>query len=226
MLVTAERGRGAWPLRGPGCTKRARIVRRVPAEDLFPMTDRANAHVLARLDATLLRVETATAWIAGAVIFLMMGLVTAEVLMRRFLNAPIPGQQDITVLAMASFGVLCISYGYRMAAHVRMDLVINAMTGRWRWILQFCLTVLALFTITAILPGSWSHFMRAYAFGDSTIGAQLPTWPSKLTAPVGLAILWLRLALELWVYARLIRWPDAAPVGVPQAPDPRQATDG
>jgi len=189
------------------------------------MTVDREAPLLARLDALLLRIETLTAWIAGAVILLMMFLVTAEVLLRRLFNAPIHGQQDVTVLAMASFGVLCISYCYRMAAHVRMDLVINAVPGRARWSLQFLLTCLGLLTITAILPGTWSHFMRAWELGDSTIGARLPTWPSKLTAPVGLAILWLRLALELWVFGRLIRRPHAAPVAVPTAPDPRRATD-
>lgn len=187
------------------------------------MSEERSDRLLARLDTLLWRVETLTAWIAGAVILLLMFLVTAEVLLRRILNAPIPGQQDVTVLAMASFGVLCISYCYRMAGHVRMDLVIDTLPPRTRWMLHFLLTCLGLLTITAILPGTWSYFMRAYTLGDSTIGARLPTWPSKLTAPIGLAVLWLRLILELWVYGRLIRRPDAVPIAVPQAPDPRSA---
>lgn len=178
------------------------------------------AVLLHRLDAALARAEAATAVIAGAVIFGLMLLVTAEVVLRRLFNAPIPGQQDITILSMAAFGVLCISFCYRHAGHISMDLLVTALRGRPRWILQLLITVLVLMTVTAVWPGTWTHFLRAYSIGDTTFGIGLPTWPSKLAAPVGLGILWLRLILEVWIYGRLIVNPQADPVGVPIPPDP------
>jgi len=181
--------------------------------------------VLQKLDRALMAVEEVTAWLAGAVIFLIMLLVTAEVLLRRLFNSPIPGQVDVTVLGMIAFSVLCISYCYRRAGHIRMDLLQKATRGRLMWATQLCATLLALFTITAILPGTWAHFMRAYQFGDTTMGIGLSTWPSKLAVPVGLGIFWLRLALEVWVYARLVADPDAEQIAVPRAPDPVDAVD-
>ena len=69
-----------------------------------------------------------------------------------------------------------------------MDLVLKMFHDRPHWIMQLVVTLVALFTVTAIWPGTWNHFMRAYEFGDSTFGIGLPTWPSKLMAPVGMGI--------------------------------------
>jgi TRAP-type C4-dicarboxylate transport system permease small subunit len=176
--------------------------------------------MLRTLDETLQRIEYATAWIGGITIFCIMVLASAEVLSRRLLNSPIPGQVDITSLSMVTFSLLCISYCYRQAGHIRMDILQKMTTGRLSWATQLFTTCIALFLVTAILPGSWLHFMRAWSLGDTTIGIGLSTWPSKLAAPVGLGILWLRLVLELWVFGRLIANPDLEPIGVPRAPDP------
>ena len=176
--------------------------------------------MLEKLDKWLGRVEYATAWTAGVTIFALMFLASAEVLSRRLLNLPIPGQVDVTSLSMVAFSLLCISYCYRRAGHIRMDMLQKMTKGRVSRVTQLFATGVALFVVTAILPGTWTHFMRSWALGDSTIGVGLPTWPSKLAAPVGLGILWLRLVLEIWVYARLIADPDLEPIGLPRVPDP------
>ena len=164
------------------------------------------------LDRWLGRIEYCTAWTAGVTIFTLMLLASAEVLSRKLLNAPIPGQVDFTSLSMVTFSLLCLSHCYRQAGHIRLDILQKMTKGRLSWATQFL--------VSAILPGTWTHFMRSWTLGDSTIGIGLSTWPSKLAAPVGFGILWLRLVLELWVYGRLIANPDLDPIGVPRAPDP------
>lgn len=181
--------------------------------------------MLETLDKWLGRLEYATAWIGGITIFGLMLLITAEVLSRKLLNVPIRGQVDFTSLSMVTFSLLCISHCYRQAGHIRMDILQKMTTGRFSWVTQIFATCVALFLVTAILPGTWTHFMRSWTLGDSTIGIGLPTWPSKLAAPVGLGILWLRLVLELWVYGRLILNPNLDPIGVPQAPPPTDHMD-
>ncbi|SDX12017.1 TRAP transporter small permease [Litoreibacter albidus] len=181
--------------------------------------------MLEKLDRALMRVEYLSAWIAGLTIFVVMVLVTAEVLMRRLFNAPIQGQVDFISLAMVTFSLLCISYCYRQAGHIRMDMLQNAFSGRLAWATHLLATCIGLFLILAILPGTWTHFMRAWTLGDSTIGIGLPTWPSKLAAPVGLGILAVRLTLELWVFGRLVLDPTRDPIGVPKVPNPLEDMD-
>ena len=164
-----------------------------------------------------MRVELVTAVLAGLTIFGIMVLVTAEVLMRRLFNNPIAGQVDFTSMVMVTFSLLCISYCYRHAGHIRMDMLQKMTRGRVSWLTHLFATLVGLFLVTAIIPGTWAHFMRAWSLGDTTLGVGLPTWPSKLAAPVGLGILWLRLLLEVWVYGRLVLNPELEPVGVPHA---------
>ena len=177
------------------------------------------------LDKALMRVEFATACLGGLSIFVIMLLVTAEVLMRRLFNSPIPGQVDFTSMSMVAFSLLCISYCYRQAGHIRMDMLQKMTRGRLSWATHLFATIVGLFLITAIIPGTWTHFMRAWEFGDTTLGVGLPTWPSKLAAPVGLGILWLRLLLEIWVFGRLFMNPTLEPIGVPRPPDPLEDMD-
>ncbi|MCJ7873187.1 TRAP transporter small permease [Phaeobacter sp. J2-8] len=181
--------------------------------------------MLDKLDKALMRIEYATAWIAGLTIFVIMLLVTAEVLMRRLFNAPIAGQIDFISMSMVTFSLLCISHCYRQAGHIRMDMLQKAFHGRAQWLTHLFATLIGLFVVLAILPGTWTHFARAWTFGDTTIGVGLPTWPSKLAAPIGLGILALRLTLELWVFGRLLRDPGLAPIGVPQPPNPLEDMD-
>lgn len=181
--------------------------------------------MLKTLDNGLMRIEFVTACLAGLTIFVIMLLVSAEVLMRRLFNSPIQGQVDFTSLTMVAFSLLCVSYCYRQAGHIRMDMLQKFTRGRVSWGTHLMATCIGLFLVTAILPGTWAHFMRAWTLGDTTLGVGLPTWPSKLAAPVGLGILWLRLVLELWVFGRLIVNPDLDPIGVPRPPDPLEDMD-
>ncbi|SNT01990.1 TRAP transporter small permease subunit [Tropicimonas sediminicola] len=181
--------------------------------------------MLEKLDKALMRVEYLTAWLGGLTIFVIMLLVTTEVLMRRLFNAPIQGQIDFIQMAMVTFSVLCISYCYRQAGHIRMDMLQKMARGRMGWATHLFATIVALFVVLAILPGTWAHFMRAWELGDTTIGVGLPTWPSKLAVPVGLGILAARLMLELWVFGRLILNDKLKPIGVPEPPDPLEDMD-
>lgn len=189
------------------------------------MPQSTEANLLSRLDRALMIVERFTSWLGGFVIFCLMFVVTAEVVLRRLFNSPIPGQQDITVLSMVAFGVLCISHCYRQAGHIRMDILLKATKGRLHWSLCLLITLIVLLTISAIWPGTWNHFLRAYNLGDTTFGIGLSTWPSKLAVSVGLALLWVRLVLEVWVYGRLVRQPDLTPIGVPSPADPTVKMD-
>ena len=53
--------------------------------------------------------------------------------------------------------------------------------------------------------------------GDETLDAHVAVWPSKLVVPVALALLELRLLVNLWGYLRLVALPNAEPWAVPVA---------
>ena len=116
---------------------------------------------------------------------------------------------------MATFAFLGASYCQRMGGHVRMELFLTKMPLRMRWLSESLGTVAALFIVTILVIYGWEHTMRAYDFGDSTIDAEYPVWPSKMLVPVAFSVLWLRLVVQLVGFARLTAKPKAEQVAVP-----------
>lgn len=177
------------------------------------------AGALALADRTLSWVEFATAVVAGLVIFFVMWVGVAEILLRRGFNAPLYGQLDLVEQTMALYALLPISYCWRLAGHIRVDLLIDNFHGRGRWIVESLTTLAALVLITVLWPGVLHFFENALEIGDSTMNTRWPTWPSKFVPVVAFSILWLRLVLELIGFLRLVAWPDATPIAVPAHPD-------
>lgn len=171
---------------------------------------------LARSDALLARVEDLFNLVAALCIFVLMFLGMAQVLGRKLLNAPMSGYIDFVELSMATFAFLGIAYCERVGGHVRMEMLLKMARGRWHWAMELAGTALGLFIVTVLIYYGYTHFLRAWELGDSTIDAELPVWPSKLLVPIAFSLLWLRLAVQLWGFARLLRRPDAAPVAVPE----------
>ena len=60
--------------------------------------------------------------------------------------------------------------------------------------------------------------MNAYEIGDSSMDAQIPVWPPKLIITIGFCLLLIRCLIAFAGYIRLIRHPDAEPIGVPISP--------
>jgi len=188
--------------------------------------EKGAARLLWRADRILGALENQLTLLAGVFVFAMMWFVVAEVLSRRLLNAPIYGHLDLVELSMVVFAFLGTAHCQRTGGHVRMKLVVTRLRGRSRWGLEAASIVLALVVVGILVKASGDHFWRAWTAGDSTIDAQLPTWPSKLIVPLALSTLWMRLLLQLWAYVRLVARPGLTPLAVPAGPSPGDAGDG
>lgn len=116
---------------------------------------------------------------------------------------------------MVGFAVLSIAYVQRLAGHVRMELILTSLRGRWLWFVETLGSVLALFVVSILIPSSYSHFQRAFEIGDSTMDIELVTWPAKLVVPVALTILLGRVTIQTVGYLRMLYRPSYPPVAVP-----------
>ncbi len=191
-----------------------------------PIDSRYGGLLLNRLDRMLYGVEVGTAVIGGGVIFIIMWVGVAEIFLRKVFNSPLFGQLDFIEQTMCTYTLLTISYCYRRAGHIRMELIVDRLTGRPRWVVETLTAIAALALVTTILPGVVHYFDNAYDIGDSTINTQWPTWAAKFVPVVGFCVLWLRIVLELWAYLRLVADPDAQPIAVPTRPSIIEETAG
>lgn len=167
-----------------------------------------------RANRTLTPFENIANFIAGAAVFVLMGMGVLQILLRSLFNSPIVGYIDMVELSMAVLAFLGAAYCQRMGGHIRMEILVGRLHGRTLWIAESLGTLAALGIIAVIIWFGWDHFMRAYELGDTTIDAEFPVWPSKLLVPIAFAIWWLRLAIQFIGSLRLVVDPGLAPVGV------------
>jgi len=174
---------------------------------------------LSRLDRLLFRLETPLNLLGGVIIFALVFLATINVLGRWLFDLPISGYIDWVEQSMAFFAFLGIAYTQRLGGHIRMDILVSRMRGRWLWFSEFLSTLLIFLLTLVLVYGSYLHFYRAWEIGDSSLDIDLPTWPAKLVVPVALGFLAFRLLLQLWGYLRAIRTGTDTPVAVPLIED-------
>jgi len=170
---------------------------------------------LSAADRGLAKIESVLDLLAGIFIFGLMLIGIVQILGRQLFNVPLEGYVDLVELSMATFAFLGAAYCQRLGGHVRMELFVSKMPLRMRWIAESFGTIVALIVVAVLVVYGWDHTMRAYEFGDSTIDAEYPVWPSKMIVPVAFSVLWLRLLVQLIGFARLSAQPDAEQVAVP-----------
>jgi TRAP-type C4-dicarboxylate transport system permease small subunit len=174
---------------------------------------------LGAIDRLVHRIEKLTALISGLGIFALMLVGVIHVLGRKFFDMPIFGYIDIVEIMMAFMVFLAIAYTERLGGHIRMELFVGMLRGRWLAVFELVGVVLGLAIVSVLLVYSWHHAMRAFYLGDSTIDAQIPLWPSKLIVPISLAILLVRLLVSLVAYMRVILDPSKRFIAVPDIVD-------
>lgn len=174
------------------------------------------------VDRSLHWIEKATALASGLGIFALMLIGVAHVVGRKFFAMPIFGYIDIVEIMMSFLVFLGLAYTDRLGGHIRMELFITFLKGRWLAAFELVGVVLGLAVVGVILVYSWGHAMRAYTLGDSTIDAQIALWPSKMAIPVALGLLFIRLLVSLWAYMRILLDPSKTPVAVPEVIDAEQ----
>jgi TRAP-type C4-dicarboxylate transport system permease small subunit len=181
--------------------------------------------LLSRLDQRLHKLETHLALLSGLAVFGLMLLAVFSVSGRNFFNQPLPGYVDWIEQGMPLIAFMGIAYTQRNGGHIRMDMLVGKLHGRWLWSAEFITTLAMLLLMLLIVWGSWAHFARSFDFAaplwsrDSSMDIALPLWPAKLLAPVAFSVLCVRLLLQLWGYARALRDGTEQPVAVPLIED-------
>jgi TRAP-type mannitol/chloroaromatic compound transport system permease small subunit len=171
--------------------------------------------LLRRADRALSHAEDSLNLIAAFAVFFLMFVGVVQIVGRTVFDFAIYGYIDWIEQASALFAFLGIAYAQRLGSHIGMDLTMGWQPAI-RWRVELFGVVVAMVIVSVLIYASFTNFLRAYQIGDSTMDIQLPTWPAKLMVPLALGVLWLRFALQICGYLRMIAHPDAEPIGVPK----------
>ncbi len=181
--------------------------------------------LLSRLDRQLFKLESLLILIGGLAVFSLMLLAVWSVGGRNIMGQPLSGYIDWIEQAMPLIAFLGIAYTQRTGGHIRMDMLIGKLRGRALWFAELVSVVLVLVLVLTLLYGSYFHFDRSFDFDspmwsrDSSMDIALPLWPAKLLVPFSLAVLSLRLMLQVWGYWLAFTSNAEHPVAVPLIED-------
>ena len=185
--------------------------------------------LLSKIDQILFKLETQLALIGGLAAFSLMLLAVVSVGGRNLFNHPLPGYVDWIEQALPLLAFVGVSYTQRLGGHIRMDILVGRLRGRWLWAAELASTFVMLVLMLLLVWGTWAHFQRSFDFGspnwsrDSSLDIGLPLWPAKLLVTFSFAVLSLRLVLQIWGYGRAVLTGQQNPIAVPLIEDPATA---
>jgi len=173
-----------------------------------------SASPMGKLDRLVKPIEDFANFVAALAIFLLMILGTSQIVLRSVFNSPIAGYIDMVELSMAGMAFLGAAYCQRLGSHIRMEILVGRLRGRWLWGFEVFGTFIALVIIGVLIWYGFGHFMRSFELGDTTIDAEFPVWPSKLLVPIAFTLWFIRLSIQLTGSVRLFLDPTLAPEGI------------
>lgn len=175
--------------------------------------------VLSRIDRWLHGWERRLNLLAGIVVLFIVLFSVINIIGRGVFNKPFNAYFDLMGQSVPLIAFLGISYCQRMGGHIRMDLLIIRLKGRWLWGFELITSLLTTTVILLLAWGSYLHAARSYNLGDSTEDIGLIIWPFKALLAVMFVMLVARLGVQCWGYLRLIISGDDRPIAVPVPED-------
>ena len=143
-------------------------------------------------------IENALSLVSASMILFAMLLVSAEVISRKFLNAPIHGQLELGELLMPPIIFLAIAYTQSTGGHVRMTIVIDHLPPALRHVTEIATKLLAIAVYAVLCYYSAKFAYRTWEFHDVTMSPPyFVIWPSAIMVPIGLFLVTLRVYLEV-----------------------------
>jgi TRAP-type C4-dicarboxylate transport system permease small subunit len=136
--------------------------------------------------------------ISGAMILLLMYLITLEVLLRKFFHHPIPGTYELVQFLFVSLVFFGVAYVQSIKHHIKIDIA----TTRLSQTFQDKLDLLG-YIIGAIITGilAWRTGLEAwksFITNDYSMGiVSFPLWPAKTCVFLGLFVLTIRLCMDI-----------------------------
>ena len=140
------------------------------------------------IDRALDRLYAACGAIAATAIVLIAFLVATSII-TRLIGVYIGGLTEGAGYAMAAAGSFGLAYTFQTGGHIRVDLVLSTMPGKWRGLSEFFALVL---TIAAIGYLAWFMLRMvniSWKFGDLSDGSDgLPLWLPQFPAAIGFSV--------------------------------------
>jgi TRAP-type transport system small permease protein len=135
--------------------------------------------------------------LAGLGLIFMVVTIAASVVMRYVLGTPMLGANEIVQLTAVAVVMLALPYCTDERAHVRVDVLDNAIGAGGRWFGDALSRVLSIFVLSILIWRAGWKALDAWEFADTTNMLRLPIWPFYALIALGIGLCVLVLAEQL-----------------------------
>lgn len=144
------------------------------------------------------KLNRGAAILASAALLGMIGLITLQVILRRFFNSPIAYTDEFSGYLLVAVTLFGLSYAMEKGDHIRVDMGINRLPPAvLRWLrIGWCLVGIGFSVLLAFETGAYA--IESARLGSVSIDSQTLTWPIQALLPVGFGLLGLELLTQLF----------------------------
>lgn len=154
--------------------------------------------VVRMLPRVLYSIGATAAALSTLLIFLLMLLVTADVVGRYVFNSPLPGTFEISESAMVFVVFLAFAHAEARGQNIRISLLTSRLSLHQQAFFEVLAALAGMFLFGLIGWQTWGPAVESWAIREYMSGpAPLPIYPSKLVLPVGSFLLVTRFAVSL-----------------------------
>jgi C4-dicarboxylate transporter, DctQ subunit len=143
-------------------------------------------------------INTACALTAEGLVFLLMLMVTLEIVGRHIFRTPIPGHVEMATLSLTVILYLGISYAQMESSHIRVDILISRIKGRKREALEALAAFLCLIPSVMMLLATARQARISVIGGEFVAGViNFPVWPGRCAVTFGFILLCFTLVIQI-----------------------------
>ncbi len=138
---------------------------------------------------------------ASSWIFVLMALVTSDIVLRFVFDSPISGVTEIVEISIVIILYLQLTHTLKVGRMTRSDALYSAILRRYPAvgnIMGFFFSAAGVGLMIAIIKGGWSKWLQAYHgnFFVGNVGVfTFPEWPQRLILVIGCTLLAIQFAL-------------------------------
>ncbi len=148
------------------------------------------------------RVNMWFATISAIVLAFMMVFIFVGAILRYAFNAPIAGGNEILEMASVAIVMLAVPYCTTQDAHVRIDLLDNALGRVGRLLTEILYRLIAVVVLWFLVKSYVARTLDAREYDDVTNMLDIPLWPFYGLIVFGMGLYGIILAVQLVMMAR------------------------
>lgn len=151
-----------------------------------------------RFDHLLQKVEHFLMLVAGVLTFMVMFLVTVDIVMKNVINRPLSGVYEMVVYVFIALGSFGLAYVQGQKGNIIVEVATESCSERVKNMLDLLGCLIGLGVIAIIAFKTTQNTITSFVLGEyqSFTLLKLPVWPAKGFVALGMTLLSIRLLID------------------------------